>query len=487
MVKLANNTYFQLGVLMSSAMVGQTIGLNQSAQASELNNPLTQHLVNAKKNGSNKINLVQSPQNFIFSPQSFNLIAFSWRSKSVNSSVDNPITSDSFKLVAPLSQPKQTSLNANQQKLYLANTQSLPKNSSASSLVYQVKEGDTITKIASQYQITSHELIEFNQIQDSNVIFVDQRLQIPLQAIKTNRANSHSVNSHVVNSHNKAITPRVHSAIGSATPEAIAKINSGINPSKSSNKSYIDSSSQPKTTNKITKTSLISAEDSTFTEDPYIANLRAEIEQLRQQNAPQDIAPNTLKQSPQDTGTGKAIAASLVSVTEQQSTPRAKLNSSGASATFITENLIKENSLALKLPPLPSPQAYLPDIFDGYAWPAEGVVTSHYGMRWGRMHEGIDIAAPIGTPILAAAAGVVTGAGWHEGYGNLVQIEHLDGSVTLYGHINRFLVTHGQQVKQGEQIAEMGNTGRSTGPHLHFEIHLPNKQVVDPQTMLSNR
>ncbi|MGL5836572.1 MAG: peptidoglycan DD-metalloendopeptidase family protein [Waterburya sp.] len=450
MVKLANNTYFQLGVFMSSAMVGQTIGLNQPTQALELNNLLMPQLANVEKNGANKTNyqnnFVQPPQSPIFSPQSFNLIAFSLRSKSV----DSPIKSDNFKLVAPLSQSKQINSTFNNQELYLANTQSFSK---PSSLVYQVKKGDTITKIASRYQIPSHELIKLNQIQDSNFIFVDQRLQIPLTEIK----NHHSDH------------------------EAIAKLNSGIIPSKSK----VDNSSQLKTT----KAHVISSVDSTSIEDPYIANLRAEIEQLQEQNPLQDAAQNTSKQQPQviDNSDTASLVSITKNVTKEQPVQRAKSNSLKSSATSFSANLIKESSLALKLPPLPSSQAYLPNIFDGYAWPAKGVLTSGYGLRWGRMHEGIDIAAPIGTPILAAAAGVVTGSGWHEGYGNLVKLEHLDGSVTLYAHNNRNLVTHGQQVKQGEQIAEMGNTGRSTGSHLHFEIHLRNEQIVDPLTLLSSR
>jgi murein DD-endopeptidase MepM/ murein hydrolase activator NlpD len=457
MVKLANNTFFQLGVLMSSAMVGQTIGLNQSTQALELNNPLIQQLANVEKNQANKTNFAQSSPNSALFPQSFNLIAFSLPPKSV----DSPINSDNFKLVAPLSQSEQTSSTPNNnQSLYLANAQSLSK---ATPLVYQVKEGDTITKIASRYQIPSHELIEFNQLQDSNIIFVDQRLQIPLTATKNNTVNS------LNGSHNGAI----------------AKSNPEINRSKSS-KSTVANSPQSKST----KANVIQSEDSTPTEDPYIANLRAEIEQLREQNALQEVAQNTPKQQPQVIGNDDDTA-SLVSVTKQQTKQqplqRERSNSWGASATSSTTNLINESSLALKLPPLPSSQAYLPDIFDGYTWPAEGVLTSGYGWRWGRMHEGIDIAAPIGTPVLAAASGVVIGAGWHEGYGNLIKLEHLDGSFTLYGHNSRNLVTHGQQVKQGEQIAEMGSTGRSTGSHLHFEIHLRNEQIVDPLTLLTSR
>ncbi len=141
-----------------------------------------------------------------------------------------------------------------------------------------------------------------------------------------------------------------------------------------------------------------------------------------------------------------------------------------------------------QLPPLNGPEAYLPNspaIFNGYIWPAQGILTSGYGWRWGRMHNGIDIAGPVGTPIFAAAAGVVTYAAWHSGgYGNLVEISHPDGSLTLYAHNQRLLVREGQEVEQGEQIAEMGSTGFSTGPHLHFEIHPAGRGAVNPMAYL---
>ncbi|WP_199247190.1 peptidoglycan DD-metalloendopeptidase family protein [[Phormidium] sp. ETS-05] len=141
-----------------------------------------------------------------------------------------------------------------------------------------------------------------------------------------------------------------------------------------------------------------------------------------------------------------------------------------------------------QIPPLPGPDKYLPaspPAFNGYIWPAQGVMTSGYGWRWGRMHKGIDIAAPIGTPIYAAAPGKVTFAGWNDGgYGNLVEIEHPDGSSTIYAHNNRIVVQEGQEVDQGEQVAEMGSTGFSTGPHLHFEIHLPGQGATNPMAYL---
>jgi murein DD-endopeptidase MepM/ murein hydrolase activator NlpD len=104
------------------------------------------------------------------------------------------------------------------------------------------------------------------------------------------------------------------------------------------------------------------------------------------------------------------------------------------------------------------------------------------------MHRGIDIAAPVGTPIYSAAPGVIEFSGWNSGgYGYMVDIRHPDGSMTRYAHNSRLLVRVGQDVDQGEQIAEMGSTGRSTGPHVHFEIHLPSQGAVNPTPLLASR
>jgi murein DD-endopeptidase MepM/ murein hydrolase activator NlpD len=115
----------------------------------------------------------------------------------------------------------------------------------------------------------------------------------------------------------------------------------------------------------------------------------------------------------------------------------------------------------------------------GLIWPVNGPVTSGFGLRWGRMHEGIDIAAPMGTPIWAAAAGTVIHSGWLGGYGYLVVVDHGNGLSTAYGHASALLVAVGQEVSQGETIALVGSTGHSTGPHLHFEVRV-NGVAVDP-------
>ena len=108
----------------------------------------------------------------------------------------------------------------------------------------------------------------------------------------------------------------------------------------------------------------------------------------------------------------------------------------------------------------------------GVAWPTNGTQTSGFGYRWGVLHAGVDIANGVGTPIRAAKAGTVILAGWNGGYGNCIVIDHGGGFSTLYGHMSRLRASEGQTVEQGQLIGDMGSTGNSTGPHLHFETRV---------------
>ncbi len=127
-----------------------------------------------------------------------------------------------------------------------------------------------------------------------------------------------------------------------------------------------------------------------------------------------------------------------------------------------------------------------------FLMPATGPITSGFGWRVHpitgeqRLHKGIDIGAAMGAPILAASDGVVTEAGWTDGgYGNIVELKHPDGTLTLYAHTSRVLVSKGDTVKRGDVIAEVGSTGRSTGPHLHFEVQPDGKTAVDPMDFIA--
>lgn len=139
---------------------------------------------------------------------------------------------------------------------------------------------------------------------------------------------------------------------------------------------------------------------------------------------------------------------------------------------IVHEEIIKESQPAIIERGTKTPPTYIKPI-------SGGTFTSGFKMRWGRMHKGVDWACPIGTAVKASSAGTVVGAGWVSGYGYCVTISHSDGRQTRYAHLSKILVSTGQSVSQGEKIALSGNTGRSTGPHVHFEIIIGGSQV-DP-------
>jgi murein DD-endopeptidase MepM/ murein hydrolase activator NlpD len=141
---------------------------------------------------------------------------------------------------------------------------------------------------------------------------------------------------------------------------------------------------------------------------------------------------------------------------------------------------------AAQVAPERTPQAVIAaDIADdapsasGFLWPVSGPVVSPFGIRWGRMHEGIDISAGSGTPVAAAASGTVISTGYMGGYGNLVVIDHGGGIATAYAHLSGYAVGSGQSVSQGQVVGYVGCTGHCYGPHLHFEVRV-NGAAVDP-------
>jgi len=127
----------------------------------------------------------------------------------------------------------------------------------------------------------------------------------------------------------------------------------------------------------------------------------------------------------------------------------------------------------LKVPTVAAVAAVIP--------PTRGMITSNFGARWGKNHNGVDIGAPSGTPIYALMEGVVSYARWEDGYGKVIKIEHNGKLQTIYGHCSAIEVKEGQKITKGQEIGKVGSTGRSTGPHLHFEVRVAGVPVEPTQ------
>jgi murein DD-endopeptidase MepM/ murein hydrolase activator NlpD len=212
-----------------------------------------------------------------------------------------------------------------------------------------------------------------------------------------------------------------------------------------------------------------------FANRPSSSALSIELRNFVQPKLKPDLTPN-----------GKSAVKSAPT-----SNPQVVARATFGSEAYAPVTPAVRKMVAPNLPAMGKADPYLPggsSSAAGMIWPAQGMLSSGFGWRWGRPHKGIDIAAPIGTPIVAAAAGKVAYAGWNDGgYGYVVEVEHEDGTMTRYAHNDRILVKDGQQVNQGQQISEMGTTGHSTGPHLHFEVHPRGGAAVNPMAFLNNQ
>lgn len=411
--------------------------------------------------------------------------------------------------------------------------QTLP--STGAGNVYRVKPGDTLGSIARRYGLSPSELRQANGLTNPNLIRVNQALKIP----GTTGTTSDSVtfipgiasNTNTSNSNNSAFSPEgratgsptlvvssVPIPISPAVPQA-----PGSQPQAVRSTILAESNLERVTAN--VSTSGIDSQPNRVADsrsnNPYVDRLRSDIlrvrEEYRRQGAtseasvPNNIvvpavpATSTLDNRTVSTTTNPEFNPRRYELENQQASipinvPLPESDSSTSKSQQVAVAPAPPGSynpmlqtpvgetVSPELPPLSAPDNYLPGSpsqFNGYIWPSKGVLTSGYGWRWGRMHKGIDIAAPIGTPVVAAADGVVVSAGWNSGgYGNLVEVQHPDGSVTRYAHNNRILVRQGQEVAQGQQISEMGSTGFSTGPHLHFEVRPGGGAAVNPMAFL---
>ena len=173
----------------------------------------------------------------------------------------------------------------------------------------------------------------------------------------------------------------------------------------------------------------------------------------------------------------RAKEASLASIQEDRATFVAEVDALQAQSAALAAKIAAAQAAARSTESA-SAAVFAPSA-SGFVWPVSGPVTSGFGPRWGRMHEGIDIAVPTGTPVYASAAGTVIHGGWFGGYGNLVVVDHGNGISTAYAHNSGYAAGIGQQVVQGQVIAYSGNTGNSSGPHVHFEVRLGGG-AVDP-------
>lgn len=392
---------------------------------------------------------------------------------------------------------------------------SQPATATPGFITHRVSPGETLGTIARMHGISTRQLIQANRITDPNYILVGQTLQIPQQ--HRDSLNQQQFNGAIAAVPSTTVTDvpltsmqpqRATLPVSGNTTGALAAVPFTATPQSVSQPTEVNDSG------------------SRLLQYNHVESLKLEIERLRQRYQDQPTRSSQITSSEVNAVNPAVVErAPSVSVTTEPVNPefnpdrysarlremRDRLRSNPVQATVstpavrapqpqlvATAPLGSENydpiksrlgrTVSPELPSLGTGSEFLPGApgqLEGYIWPTKGVLTSPYGWRWGRMHKGVDIAGPVGTPIVAAADGVVTYAGWNSGgYGYLVEVQHPDGSLTLYAHNNRVLVQVGQQVAQGQQISEMGSTGYSTGPHLHFEIHPSGKGAVNPMAYL---
>ena len=402
---------------------------------------------------------------------------------------------------------------------------------------YSVKSGDTLGEIAQSYGTSVAELAKLNDLNNPDKLQLDQQLVIP----STQDSVTSSVRTVAFNPHFKSKT---HHHVGGDKASTLASREIEGEPQSTIGSGFVSSTKQSDTKTAAygmggqAPTPLVfadmrlakakAASDKNPKYNQRLRNLKAEIERLRakyraqksRQGGASGVEVVKLPQT-KNVSNSEGVLKQNNSVPVPIAVPKASSSTAAVpknsrtvaipvpkaiqsnynnrpNTQFIQHNspavTPRTNNLSTPLPPLAAASIYLPRPIEniqpkskGYIWPAKGVLTSGYGPRWGRMHRGIDIANKIGTPIVAAADGVVTFEGRQRGYGKIIDIRHTNGSLTRYAHNHRHFVKQGQKVKQGQMIAHMGNTGFSTGPHLHFEIHPTGKRAVNPIAYLPSR
>lgn len=367
---------------------------------------------------------------------------------------------------------------------------------------YQVQPGDTLNTIASSFGVTSAELIRTNALANPNVILVGDTLRVPATATPVpvaRKAAPVPAATSAQTASNQRLAYLRSTVIRPEAAEMMEQLRGGAAEEAAS------VGGEPVTAEDLLSPNSASIESA----DPSTASLLEDVQEIRTQAvavSEVDTAATTGAASVETAGTLLArtrrseLRPGIAEQTARPAEPSTEASSTDtdllAAAPISPDAYIPAQRSGVPqvvspdMPILPSADEYLPEApeyFNGYIWPTQGTLTSGYGWRWGRMHRGVDVAGPVGTPVVAAGSGVVEQAGWNSGgYGNLVEIRHPDGSLTRYAHNNRLNVSAGQSVRQGQQIAEMGSTGYSTGPHLHFEVH-QGGSAVNPVAYLPSR
>jgi murein DD-endopeptidase MepM/ murein hydrolase activator NlpD len=350
-----------------------------------------------------------------------------------------------------------------------SNTQ---KNTTDSPEVYRVRVGDTLASIARRYGLSREELMSANGIEDPNGISIGQSLIVPVRSVGATKSSNIT----------EVDRPSQLSIDNTTDNDNISVRNNIVSESNKNKVSENNGNNTVLSLNPTNTATDLSQDDS------HLQKLTNDIQKIRQNYQPETQNVNT----PVALNQEDPIEIEVPAPENTTETSTQIATHSGDGSQYNPDvNPPLGTQVEPDLPPLSNPENYLPEsqtTSKSFIWPSKGVLTSGYGRRWGRMHKGIDIGAPIGTPIVAVANGEVITAGWNSGgFGNLVKIEHPDGTITLYAHNNKILVRKGQIVQQGEQISELGNTGRSTGPHLHFEIHQNGKNAVNPLAYLPKK
>ncbi len=369
---------------------------------------------------------------------------------------------------------------------------------------YRVKPGDTLWSIASRNGLTLDELLSHNrEVNRPTTLAVGDSINLPGTSTELASAD---VSESVAMTTSDAVPARTREQVISDHLARIRESNSNLIDRDELNARIREARQELERSRTETSGSTVSLEyhspepvavSPAGGEGNELANqVSPSVRSATQTEAAQWTVTDVAQAAPQQVAVITSEAETAIDSPESTNAvaaPNQLLAAAplGADAYSISPSLPVGQTVSPNMPMMPGASEFLPEapaLSNGYIWPARGTLTSGYGWRWGRMHRGVDIAAPVGTPVVAAADGVVVRSGWNSGgYGNLVDIRHADGSMTRYGHNSRLLVREGQQVRQGQQIADMGSTGYSTGPHVHFEVHLPNSGTVNPMAYLPDR